>query len=181
MAHFETRTGSEEIYRGRVFTVTKDTVTLENGAEGIREIVHHHGGACVAALTEDNRVYLVRQFRYAFRQEIWELPAGKLEAGEDPLEAAKRELGEEAGLAADHWRDLHPIWPTVGYCSEIIYTYLATGLHPVPMHLDEDEFLTPESLPLDEAVAMCLDGRIVDGKTIAALLKIQALRAKGEL
>ena len=181
MAHFEKQLSSQEIYQGRVFTVTKDTVQLENGAEGTREVVHHHGGACVAALTEDGRVYLVRQFRYAFGQEIWELPAGKLEPGEDPLEAAKRELGEEAGLAADHWQDLHPFWPTVGYCSEIIYTYLATGLHPVPMHLDEDEFLTPESLPLDEAVAMCLDGRIVDGKTVAALLKIRALQAEGRL
>ena len=181
MAHFENQLSSQEIYQGRVFTVTKDTVQLENGAEGTREVVHHHGGACVAALTEDGRVYLVRQFRYAFGQEIWELPAGKLEPGEDPLEAAKRELGEEAGLAADHWQDLHPVWPTVGYCSEIIYTYLATGLHPVPMHLDEDEFLTPESLPLAEAVAMCLDGRIVDGKTVAALLKIRALQAEGRL
>ncbi len=181
MAHFEKQLSSQEIYQGRVFTVTKDTVQLENGAEGTREVVHHHGGACVAALTEDGRVYLVRQFRYAFGQEIWELPAGKLEPGEDPLEAAKRELGEEAGLAADHWQDLHPVWPTVGYCNEIIYTYLATGLHPVPMHLDEDEFLTPESLPLAEAVAMCLDGRIVDGKTVAALLKIRALQAEGRL
>ena len=160
MAHFEKQLSSQEIYQGRVFTVTKDTVQLENGAEGTREVVHHHGGACVAALTEGGRVYLVRQFRYAFGQ---------------------RELGEEAGLAADHWQDLHPVWPTVGYCSEIIYTYLATGLHPVPMHLDEDEFLTPESLPLAEAVAMCLDGRIVDGKTVAALLKIRALQAEGRL
>ena len=181
MAHFEKQTASEEIFRGRVFTVTRDQVELENGKAGEREIVHHHGGACVAALTGDGRVYLVRQFRYAFGQEIWELPAGKLEAGEDPLAAAQRELGEEAGLTADHWRDLQPIWPTVGYCSEIIYTYLATGLHPVPKHLDEDEFLTPQTLPLEEAIAMCLDGRIVDGKTVAALLKIQALRARGEL
>ena len=130
---------------------------------------------------KQDRVVLVRQYRYALGQELWELPAGKLEKGEDPFEAAKRELAEECGLVAQHYTDLGEFYPTVGYCSEIIYTYLATGLHPVPMHLDEDEFLTPESLPLDEAVAMCLDGRIVDGKTIAALLKIQALRAKGEL
>ena len=131
MAHFEKQLSSQEIYQGRVFTVTKDTVQLENGAEGTREVVHHHGGACVAALTEDGRVYLVRQFRYAFGQEIWELPAGKLEPGEDPLEAAKRELGEEAGLAADHWQDLHPVWPTVGYCNEIIYTMTLVCCYPI--------------------------------------------------
>ena len=181
MAHFETRTGSEEIYRGRVFTVTKDTVTLENGAEGIREIVHHHGGACVAALTEDNRVYLVRQFRYAFGQEIWELPAGKLEKGEDPFTAARRELGEECGLTAEHFVDLGPVYPTVGYCSEIIYCWAATGLAPCDMHLDEDEFLTPEKVPFDKAVEMVLSGEIRDGKTVAALLKIKALRDAGKL
>ena len=179
MAHFETTQSRREVFRGKVFTVTVDQALLENGRTAEREVVHHNGGACIAALMRDGRVYLVRQFRYPFGREVWELPAGKLEAGEAPLAAAKRELEEECGLAADHWRDLHPIWPTVAYCSEVIHTYLATGLRPVPMHLDEDEFLTPQALPLDEAVAMVLDGRIVDGKTGAALLKVQALRGAG--
>ena len=123
----------------------------------------------------------MRQYRYALGQELWELPAGKLEPGEEPFEAAKRELAEECGLTADRFVDLQPFYPTVGYCSEVIYTWLATGLHPVPMHLDEGEFLTPEKVPFAEALAMVLDGRIRDGKTVAGLLKVQALRAAGKL
>ena len=91
------------------------------------------------------------------------------------------ELAEECGLTTDRFVDLHPFYPTVGYCSEVIYTWLATGLHPVPMHLDEGEFLTPEKIPFAEALAMVLDGRIRDGKTVAGLLKVQALRAAGKL
>ena len=130
------------------------------------------------ALTDRDEIYLVRQYRYALGQELWELPAGKLEKGEDPFEAAKRELAEECGLVAEHYTDLGEFYPTVGYCSEIIYTWMATGLTPCAMHLDEDEFLTPENLPFAEAVAMVLDGRIKDGKTVAAILKIDALRRR---
>ena len=112
---------------------------------------------------------------------MWELPAGKLEEGEDPFEAAKRELEEECGLNADQYIDLHPFYPTVGYCSEVIYTWLARGLHPVPMHLDEDEFLTPTKMPLEEVCRMVLNGEIRDGKTVAAVLKIKALKEAGRL
>ena len=181
MSHSEKQLTSRTVFEGRVFTVTLDRVELENGAESAREVVHHHGGACIAALTDAGEIYLVRQYRYALGQELWELPAGKLEAGEDPFAAAKRELAEECGLEAKHFTDLGEFYPTVGYCSEIIYTWLATGLSPCPMHLDEDEFLTPQKLPLAQALDMALDGRIKDGKTVAALLKIDALRRRGKL
>ena len=181
MAHFEKPLSSETRFEGRVFTVTVDKVELENGRTSTREVVHHHGGACIAALTDENEVYLVRQFRYAFGQELWELPAGKLEKGEDPFAAARRELGEECGLTAEHFVDLGPVYPTVGYCSEIIYCWAAIGLAPCDMHLDEDEFLTPEKVPFDKAVEMVLSGEIRDGKTVAALLKIKALRDAGKL
>ena len=181
MAHFEKTLSSETRFEGRVFTVTVDKVELENGRTSTREVVHHHGGACIAALTDENEVYLVRQFRYAFGQELWELPAGKLEKGEDPFAAARRELGEECGLTAEHFVDLGPVYPTVGYCSEIIYCWAATGLDPCDMHLDEDEFLTPEKVPFDRAVEMVFSGEIRDGKTVAALLKIKALRDAGKL
>ena len=161
--------------------LTLDKVELENGRSAMREVVHHRGGACIAALTEKDELYLVRQYRYALGQELWELPAGKLEEGEDPFEAAKRELEEECGLKADQYIDLHPFYPTVGYCSEVIYTWLARGLHPVPMHLDEDEFLTPTKMPLEEVCRMVLDGEIRDGKTVAAVLKIKALKEAGRL
>lgn len=181
MAHFEKTLNSDTRFEGRVFTVTVDKVELENGRTSTREVVHHHGGACIAALTENDEIYLVRQFRYAFGQELWELPAGKLEKGEDPFAAARRELGEECGLTAEHFVDLGPVYPTVGYCTEIIYCWAATGLSPCGMHLDEDEFLTPEKVPFDRAVEMVLSGEIRDGKTVAALLKIKALRDAGRM
>ena len=119
MAHFEKRLSSETKFEGRVITVTLDRVELENGGTSTREVVRHHGGAGVAALNDEGELYLVRQYRYALDRELIEIPAGKLEKGEDPLEAAKRELGEEAGLAAAEYRDLGYIIPTCGYCSEI--------------------------------------------------------------
>ncbi len=181
MAHFEEKLTGEVIYDGRVVHLTKDVVRLENGAEGIREIVHHNGGACVVALNEQHEVYVVRQFRYATGCELWELPAGKLEKGEDPFEAAKRELTEEAGITADNWRDLGFFWPTVGYCTERIHMYLATGLHPAAMHLDEDEFLEPFRVPLEELVEKSLSGEIRDAKTVIGVLKTKALVDKGEV
>ena len=106
MAHTETMLESKEIFNGRVIRVTVDKVQLEDGSTSTREIVHHHGGACILPVDADGNITLVRQFRYAFGEEIWELPAGKLEAGEDPFEAAKRELSEECGLTADRFVDL---------------------------------------------------------------------------
>ena len=181
MEHTEKTLSVQDIFSGHVVRLTLDKVELENGRSAMREVVHHRGGACIAALTEKDKLYLVRQYRYALGQELWELPAGKLEEGEDPFEAAKRELEEECGLKADQYIDLHPFYPTVGYCSEVIYTWLARGLHPVPMHLDEDEFLTPTKMPLEEVCRMVLDGEIRDGKTVAAVLKIKALKEAGRL
>ena len=181
MEHTEKTLSMQEIFSGHVVRLTLDKVELENGRSAMREVVHHRGGACIAALTEKDELYLVRQYRYALGQELWELPAGKLEEGEDPFEAAKRELEEECGLKADQYIDLHPFYPTVGYCSEVIYTWLARGLHPVPMHLDEDEFLTPTKMPLEEVCRMVLEGDIRDGKTVAAVLKIKALKEAGRL
>ena len=100
-AHFEKMLTSEVLFEGRVVTLTKDTALLENGKTATREVVHHHGGACIVPYFEDGTICMVRQFRYAMQQELWELPAGKLEAGEDPFEAARRELEEECGLTAN--------------------------------------------------------------------------------
>lgn len=178
MAHTEKQLNSQEIFNGHVIRVTLDTVELENGRTSKREIVHHHGGACVLALTEDGCVYLVRQFRYAFGEEVWELPAGKLEAGEDPFEAARRELAEECGVTADEYTDLGVLYPTVGYDSEKIYIWAAQGLHTVPQHLDEGEFLDVVKLPFDEALEMVMNGSIRDAKTVAALLKFARLQGR---
>lgn len=178
MPHTETMLESKEIFAGRVIRVTYDTVRLENGNTSTREVVHHHGGACILPVDEAGNVYLVRQFRYAIGEEIWELPAGKLEAGEDPFEAARRELGEECGLTADHFTALGVVYPTVGYDSERIYIWAATGLHPAAQHLDEDEFLDVVKMPLEKALALVLDGTIRDSKTQVGLMKYALLRGK---
>ena len=181
MAHFEKRLSSETKFEGRVISVTLDRVELENGGTSTREVVRHHGGAGVAALNDEGEIYLVRQYRYALDRELIEIPAGKLEKGEDPFEAAKRELGEECGLTADNYISLGQFFPTVGYDTEVIYTWVATVLHKTQMHLDADEFLTPDRVPLDKAYEMVMSGEIRDGKTIAGILKLKALIAEGRL
>ena len=176
--HFEKTLSSETLFEGRVITLTKDTALLENGKTATREVVHHHGGACILPYFADGTICMVRQFRYAMQQELWELPAGKLEKGEDPFAAAKRELEEECGLTADNYISLGEFYPTVGYDTEVIYTWVATGLHETKMHLDADEFLTPDRVPLEKAYQMVLSNEIKDGKTIAGILKLKALLAE---
>lgn len=178
MPHTETTLSSEEIFNGRVIRVTYDKVLLENGNTSTREVVHHHGGACILPVDENQNITLVRQYRYALGEEMWELPAGKLEKDENPFEAAKRELAEECGLTADHFVDLGVVYPTVGYDNEKIYLWAATGLHNVSQHLDEDEFLDVVKMPLDEALRLVLDGTIKDSKTQIGILKYAMLRDK---
>ena len=188
MAHTETMLESKEIFNGRVIRVTVDKVQLEDGTTSTREIVHHHGGACILPVDADGSVTMVRQFRYAFGdhkasiyvwgEEFGELPAGKLEADEDPFEAAKRELSEECGLTADNFIDLGVVYATVGYDSEKIYLWAATGLHSTAQHLDAGEFLDVVKMPFDKALGLVMDGTIKDSKTQVALLKYAQLRAK---
>ncbi len=175
MAHYERKIAEKEIFRGKIIGVRVDTVELENGRIASREVVTHPGGACIAPLDKDGCLYMVKQFRYAIGKELLELPAGKLEPGEDPFPAAVRELAEECGLTAKTFTNLGLFYPTVGYCSEIIYTWLATDLSPVPPHPDDDEFLTPIRVPVQEAIDKIMDGEICDGKTIAAVMKIRQM------
>mgnify|MGYP002678045692 CR=1 FL=1 len=156
MAHTETMLESKEIFNGRVIRVTVDKVQLEDGSTSTREIVHHHGGACILPVDAD----------------------GNMEAGEDPFEAAKRELSEECGLTADHFVDLGIVYATVGYDSEKIYLWAATGLHEVRQHLDAGEFLDVVKMPFDKALGLVMDGTIKDSKTQVALLKYAQLRGK---
>lgn len=178
MPHTEAMLESKEIFNGRVIRVTLDKVQLEDGTTSTREVVHHHGGACVLPVDADGNVTMVRQFRYALGEELWELPAGKLEAGEDPFEAAKRELSEECGLTADTYTELGVVYPTVGYDSEKIYLWAAEGLHTVGQHLDAGEFLDVVKMPFAQALGLVMDGTIRDSKTQIALLKYAQLRGK---
>ena len=168
----EERLRSEEIYRGRILDVYKDTVLLENGTEAIREVVHHPGGACVVPLTSDGCVLMVRQFRYPHHTETLEVPAGKLEYGEDPLQCAVRELKEEVGGEAESLESLGSLFPTPAYDEEVIYMYLARQITETSTQsLDADEFLDVVRIPLADAVQMVMENRIRDAKTQIALLK----------
>ena len=163
-------------YRGRIINLRVDTALLPNGSSATREVVEHPGGVCVAALTADGCLLFVRQLRYP--KVLLELPAGKLDPGEDPLEAGKRELREETGAEAARYESLGELYPSPGYCGEIIHLYAATGLTFGQMSPDEDEFLEVEKIPLEEAARMVLDNEIADAKTQAAVLKVYC-REKG--
>ena len=181
MELFEKTLHETEIFNGRIIRVHLDEVELPNGNLASREIVEHPGGVCVAALSDNDTLQFVRQFRYPYHRVLLELPAGKLEKGEEPLEAGLRELEEECGMRADKVVSLGCVYPTVAYCSEIIYLYLATGLHKTQQHFDADEFLETEEISLADAVRMVMDNEITDSKTVAVVLKIARLKEEGKL
>ena len=173
-----TETTDEEnyLFKGFIINLRKDRVLLPNGRTAPREYVEHRGGVAVLAVDENGCVPLVRQYRYPLRSHLWEIPAGKLEVGEDPDFAIVRELREEAGLEAKSIRSLGRFYATCGYSNEIIRLYLATGLTYVGAHPDEDEFLEIRYFPVDEVYEKCLSGEIEDSKTLVAILKYRALR-----
>lgn len=160
----------ESIYNGKVVSLEVHTVELINGKTAKREIVRHRGGVCVAAINKDNEIYMVRQFRKPYETELLEVPAGKLEQGEVPEEAAFRELREETGLTAERLDLLTIMYPSPGYTDEKIYIYKAEDLTEGDLNLDEDEFINVERLPITEALAMVKSGKLNDAKTIIAIL-----------
>ena len=162
-------------YKGAVIDVYTDRVLLENGKEAARDVVRHPGGVCIVALNENNEVYFVRQFRYPHGKVLLEIPAGKLEWGEDHFECGKRELREETGCTADEFTYLGCLLPTPAYDTEVIHMYMAKGLHQSSQHLDDDEFLEVSLIPLAKAVEMVMNNEIEDAQTQLALLKVSAL------
>ncbi|MBO5727993.1 MAG: NUDIX hydrolase [Oscillospiraceae bacterium] len=175
MELMEQTLSSRTVFEGKIITVKVDKVMLPNGAEASREVVEHPGGVCILALQEDGTVPLVRQFRYPLGDVMLELPAGKLEYGEQPRPAAIRELGEEVGLEPGRLTDLGFLYVSPGFCTERLYLYLAQDVKQVPVHPDEDEFLDIVHLPFGELVDMVMSGQITDGKTVAAVLKTKVL------
>lgn len=161
----------EYIFKGKIVNLRVDDALLPDGTTAKREVVEHPGGVCVAPLTDDNELIFVRQFRYPYMEEVLELPAGKLERGEDPFEAGKRELQEETGTTASEYEDLGKLYPTPGYCGEIIHMYLAKNLSHGSQNLDVDEFLEVEKIPLKKAFQMVMNNEIRDSKTQVGIVK----------
>lgn len=163
------------IYRGKIVSLRCDDAVLPDGKPCKREVVEHPGGAAVLCVQDGNAV-LVRQYRYAYGEELLEIPAGKLEKGEDPMSAARRELEEETGLRAGKLELLYVLYPTPGYTNEKIYIYLADEVSPAVRHLDEDEFLDVVRLPVDELLGRIERGELRDGKTAVGALLYAARR-----
>ena len=178
--NLEEKTLTQEYrFRGRIINLRTDTAELPNGTVAGREVVEHPGGVCVAPLTDTGELLFVRQYRYPYQEVLLELPAGKRDRnGEDPLECGRRELLEETGATAIRYRSLGQVYPSPGYCDEVIHLYLAEGLSFGEAQQDEDEFVEVERIPLDRAVAMVMNGEITDAKTQIAVLKIAQLSQK---
>ena len=170
-----------EVYAGRIIRVRRDEVLLPGGGHGLREVVEHPGGVGILAFDDRGRVALVRQYRYAVGEHLWEIPAGKREAGEAPFVTAQRELAEEVGATSSRWTDLGTLIASPGCYAERLYLYKAEGLTFTRQQLDEDEFLEVRFFPFEEVVEKCLSGQLQDAKTVAAVLKAKVLREKGGL
>jgi len=168
---------AREIYRGRVVRLMVEHVTLPNGHHLDLEVVRHPGASAIVALTEDDQVLLVRQYRHAAGGYIYEVPAGKLD-GEAPEVCAARELIEEAGVEAGKLERLGSIVTTPGFSDEVIHLFLATQLHPANQKLEEDEVLSLERVPFARALEMCARGELHDAKSMCALL-LADLRRRG--
>lgn len=175
MSHAKTLR-SERRYTGRVFNLVVDEVEYPSGNRSVREIAEHAGGAVVVPLLDDGSVLLVNQFRYPVKENLFELPAGKLDAGEDPKVCAARELEEETGYTARTLTKLTAIYTTPGFCNEQLHLYVATGLEKLPsgQRLEEGEMdLTVKAIPIDEAVRMIENQMIVDGKTMCGIFMVE--------
>ena len=165
---------SETLFEGKIIKLIKEKVELPNGNEASREIVRHPGGVSIVALDDDNNVYMVRQYRRPFDKIMLEIPAGKLNYGEDHFECGKRELEEETGMLAKKYDFLGKFCLTPGFCDEVHYIYLARNLEKGVMHPDEDEFLEVEKIPFDELFNMIMANEISDCKTVIGILKAKA-------
>jgi ADP-ribose pyrophosphatase len=165
---------TEIVYKGRAFTVRRDSLRLPDGHETRFDIVEHVGSVIIIPLDEQGNLLFVRQYRHAAGLNLLELPAGTLDEGEAPEACARREIREETGMAAGHMEDLGGFYLAPGYSTEYMHVYLATDLRPDPLEADADEFLTVEKIPLAQALATARSGEMPDAKTLAALLLAQS-------
>jgi 8-oxo-dGDP phosphatase len=174
---------SETAYEGRIITLVTETVAMPGGGDSVREVVRHVGAVCVAAVDDEGRIVMVRQYRHPVRGYLWELPAGLRDAdGEAPLATARRELAEEAGLAAERWSLLANSYSTPGFCDEQVLVYLAEGLsavdRPDGFVVEHEELdMTVARVPLDEAVQRVFAGGIRNSSAVIGVLAAAQVRA----
>ena len=166
------------IFDGRVFSVTRDSVIRSDGHRVVRDVVRHAGSAIVVPRRDDGRVLLIRQFRMPVRCYLWETVAGRLDAGETPLEAAKRELGEETGFSASRWTPLAEFYPSPGFLDERMHLFLAEGVKRGRAHPEADEQITARWFTLDELGTMIQRGKILDAKTLVAFFMLRSPKSR---
>lgn len=171
----ETTVSSDLIYTGKTIQLRVDTVEVPNKGYQKREIIEHKGAVAIVAITNDNKVVLVKQYRKAIEKEIYELPAGKIEIGETPLECAIRELKEETGYSVDSLKLIHKYYTTPGFSNQLVFIYLAKNLIPGESNLEEDEFLEVYEIDREEAYNMVINNEICDSKTVIGLLLTKEL------
>ncbi len=169
MSYYEKTLSTEIKFRGNIITVRQDMVELPNGKTASRDVVEHPGGVGIVAFTDEGKLLMVRQFRKPVEQELWEIPAGKLSPGEEPISCGKRELEEETGYIAKEIVPLGEFFPTPGFCNETHYLFYAPRLAKGSVNLDEDEFLHAKAFTTEEVMQMIILGEVVDSKTILGL------------
>ncbi len=169
------------VFKGHIINVRNDDAQLSNGKIVSREVVEHRGGVGILPITDENEVLLVKQYRYSYEELLVEIPAGKLEPGEEPFQTGIRELHEETGMNATTYYDLGIDYPSPGYCNEKIHIYVATGLSEIGQKLDEGEFLNVLKIPYEKALEMVYSGELKDSKTVIALLKYDQMKRSGKL
>ncbi len=166
----EKKVNSEEIYLGHIIKVYKDNITIDN-KPAIREVVRHQGAAAILPIDGEGNAFFVEQYRYPVAKPLFEVPAGKIDPGEEPLTCAKRELSEECGITAENWEYLGPMLSSPGFCDEVIHLYVATKLSFGDTSPDEDEFLSVIKIPLAEALEKLKNAEIPDAKTQILILR----------
>ena len=177
----EKKISGEGVYDGIFLKMKRDTVSLPDGQHAVREYLEHPGAVAILAVLDDGRILLERQYRYPIAQAVIEIPAGKLNTGEDPLLCAQRELQEETGYTAKHWSKIRRIHPVISYSTEFIDIYLAEGLSPGPALLDEEEFLDVFAAPLEELLHWVEMGKITDVKTIISTYWLERRRSRSSV